>query len=106
MGFQALVSQMDLAAVTLIGEPLTYTPGVGSPVTVQGIFDAVYQLIPAGNAGVMSAGPAVYLRLMDLPSDPETDTAATVTIESVRYQFREVRKDGKGGVLLALHETT
>lgn len=103
MGFDALVSQMDGTGLVLLGEPVTYTPTVGSPVTVQGQFDAAYVRVEAGKAGVSSVGPAVGLRLSDLPSDPNVDTTALVTIEGTTYQLREANPDGKGFVVLLLH---
>jgi hypothetical protein len=51
----------------------------------------------------MSAGPAVFLTLSDLPSDPGADPDAVVTVDGVRYTTREVQKDGMGGVVLLLH---
>lgn len=87
-------------------DPITYTPGVGDPVFVTGVFDDAYLRVDAGQPGIASSGPAVFLSLGDLPTDPETDTAATVTIAGVMYSPYEVQKDGLGAVLLHLHKTT
>jgi hypothetical protein len=48
----------------------------------------------------------VFLTLADLPSDPETDTAATITFDGVTYSPHTVRPDGTGAVILALHRTS
>lgn len=106
MGFDAHLAVVDRHALAVLGGPVTYTPGLGAPASVTGIFDAVYQLADAGPQGVSSAGPAVFLMLADLPTDPQTDTAATVTVNGGTYKQAEVKKDGKGGVLIRLFEVT
>lgn len=105
MGFADLMATVDRAVLdSRLGDEVTYTPGVGAPVEVLGCFDALYTRVEAGGqAGISSSGPAVFLALDDLPSDPETDTAATVTIAGVTYTAHEVRPDGMGGVVLLLH---
>lgn len=103
MAFADLVAQVDRAALsTLGGEPVTYAPEVGSAVEVTGIFDAQYVLAKGGaEAGVEALGPAVFLRLEDLPVDPEEDEP-TLTIGGVDYRVTERRPDGMGGIVLAL----
>lgn len=101
----ALLAQVDSAVLASpLAQEVTYTSGVGAAVTVRGIFDALYVKADVGEVGVSSAGPAVFARLADLSSDPETDLAARVTVDAVEYQWREVQPDGQGGVLLLLHE--
>lgn len=101
----ALLAQVDAAILTSpLAQAVTYTPGVGVAVAVRGVFDALYVKAEAGEVGVSSAGPAVFLRLTDLPSSPETDLDARVTVDGQEYRRREVQPDGQGGVLLLLHE--
>lgn len=87
------------------GGPVTYTPGVGAAVDVRGVFDALYVKVDAGNTGVSSYGPAVFLTLSDLPSDPSDDLSARVTVTGTEYKVREAQPDGMGGVHLLLQET-
>lgn len=103
MTFPALLAAADRAALQHLGGPVRYTPSAGAPVDVRGIFDAAYVRADAGQAGVVSSGPAVFLLVADLPSDPGTDLAATVTVDGATYKIREPQKDGLGGVLLQLH---
>lgn len=103
MGFTDLLAQADRIALDVLGGPVVFTPGVGSPVTVQGIFDASYRKLDLGQPGVSTAGPAVFLELADLPSNPVTDLSATVTISGTTYTIHEVQPDGLGGVVLLLH---
>lgn len=105
MDFTAHIQRVD-ASVTggPLGGPVTYTPGVGAAVDVRGVFDALYVKVDAGNTGVSSSGPAVFLRLSDLPSDPSDDVAARVTVAGTQYKVREAEPDGIGGVHLLLQE--
>lgn len=107
MAWGRLLEAADRAAMEhLGGETVTYKPGTGAPVPVIGIFDEAYVLADASDARVSSSGPAVFFRLADLPSDPDTDTGVVeVTVGGKTYRRREVKKDGQGGVLLLLHET-
>ena len=87
MGFAELVAATDRAAQQhLGGVPVTYQPAAGAPVEVTGIFDAQYEIAkgtPEAGVGVLS--PVVFLRLEDLPVDPEDDDP-TLTIGGVDYR--------------------
>lgn len=104
MNFSDALAAADVLVRETLGEEVTYTPGVGAEVTVFGVFDAVYVRVDAGESGISSTGPAVALTLTDLPSSPETDTAARVTIRGVEYLAHTVEPDGQGMVRLLLHE--
>lgn len=107
MGFHDEIAAVTRAALSSkLGDPVTYTPSVGSAVDVSGFFDETYTQINLGEVGVSSTGPAVFLMLADLPSDPETDAGATVTFASKVYTITEARPVGAGGVLLRLHWQT
>ena len=107
MGFADALALGDAALRGILGGSITYTPTVGEAVVVDGVFDAAFQVVDGvGSSAVMSVGPAVFLTLDDLPSDPETDTAATVTVASVAYLPHTVKKDGQGGVVLLMHKVT
>lgn len=107
MGFADILAAGDRVARQQLGEAFTYTPGAGSAVPCTGIYDERYVTVDPGlgQPGVASSGPAVFLTLVDLSSDPLTDTGATVTRikTGVVYTPYEVHKDGQGGVLLLLH---
>lgn len=104
MGFTDALAVADRAVRQQLGETVTYTPGVGEAVEVEGVFDAVAQVVDPENPGVVTPSPAVFLTLDDLPSNPETDTSSRVTIRGTTYRAHTVRADGQGGVLLQLHE--
>jgi hypothetical protein len=103
--FADLVAMGDRIVREHLGDLITYAPSVGDPVSVRGIFDASHVLVDVGEIGVSSVGPAVFLRLSDLPSDPETDIAATVIVGAVTYVIREVKPDSLGGVHLLLNRS-
>ena len=103
--FAALLERVDAAARRVLGESIVYAPGSGTAVTVAGIYDALYVKAEAEHTGASLSGPAVFLTLADLPSDPETDGDCRVTVRGETYETREVQKDGQGGVLLMLRRT-
>jgi hypothetical protein len=103
MAFDDLLAAADRALLSPLGSTISYTPDGGYASEIQGIFDAAFLKISAGNAGVISSGPAVFVLLEDLPEDPE-DGDPTIEIDSEQYSVREVDKDGKGGAVLHLHK--
>lgn len=107
MSFEDLVEQVDRVVQTALGgELVTYAPAVGLPVSVTGVFDAQYVLARGtAGAGVETQGPAVFLLLDDLPTDPEDDDPM-LTIRGVGYRVVERRPDGMGGIVLALRLVT
>ena len=78
----------DRAALPHLGGPVRYAPSSGAPVDVSGIFDAAYVRADAGQAGVVSSGPAVFLRLSDLPTDPEEDEP-TITVDGATFKVAD-----------------
>jgi hypothetical protein len=101
--FAAILGAADRAVLQHLGGTVRYVPGVGPAIDVRGVFEASYVRADAGDAGVASSGPVVFLQLADLPLDPAEDDP-TITVEGVSYKLREPpRKDGAGGVLLFLH---
>lgn len=90
---------------------ITYTPASGPPVIVSGIFDEIYQLAKGDpEAGVETLGPAVFLRLVSLPIDPELDDP-TIIISGAptgdgTYRVTERRPAGLGAIVLALRRVT
>lgn len=104
MAFDDLLASADVSIRAGLGSTVTYTPGVGDAVEIPGIFDAAYLVPDAGNSGVSSSAPAVFLAVSDLPDGYESDTDARVTAGGVEYSIHEVKPDGVGGVVLLLHE--
>jgi len=104
VAFPDLLAGADRAALTVLGGPVVYAAQYGAPVAVRGVFDAAYVRTDALLGSASGSGPAVFLRLADLPSDPAIDVDPTVTVAGVEYRVRETRKDGMGGVVLLLNE--
>ena len=106
--FAALIERVDRAAfVALGGVPVVYKPAAGGQIAITGIFDTGYVLAKTSIAegGVESCGPTVFLRLSDLPLDPEFDDP-TLTIGGFDYHVIERRPDDVGGIVLALRLVT
>ncbi len=109
MAFSDLLAVADRACLTHLGRTVRYEPNIGVAVDVTGVFDAEYVRVDAGQAGLESSGPAVFLRLEDLKDangvplpDPDDDEP-TITVAGVAYRVRERQKDGQGGIRLLLH---
>lgn len=103
--FAARVEAMDRdIQLRLGGELVTYQPATGGPVPVTGVFDERYELVTGdvdGQAGVSTLVPAIFLRLSDLPSDPEFDDPL-INVRGIVYRVHEREPDGIGGIILAL----
>lgn len=108
MDFAGLMAAADVSVRGVLGSSITYTPGVGDAVVVDGIFTAPHTNVDAAamGGGVSTVSPTCFLTLADLPSDPESDTDARLTVAGVTYRWdtNESRPDGMGGILLMLHK--
>lgn len=106
MSFGELLGSLDARVFERLsgGESIAYRTSALRMTSIRGIFDAVYQPLGGGELQVMSSGPAVFVRLEDLPTDPREDRGARVIVDGTHYQIREVQPDGRGGALLLLHE--
>ncbi len=96
-----------MAISGILGSYFEYAPLAGAPGNVRGIFDAEFRRLDTTRPGVARIGPAVFVRLADLPVvmgapvDPVTDDPI-ITIQGEVYKVREVQKDGQGGAVLHL----
>lgn len=108
--FAERVAAMDRAAMELLGGvPVIYQPEIGAPVSVTpsgqpllGIFDEQFVLAKGSiEAGTEALGPAVFMRLEDLPVEPELDKS-TLIIGGRLYKGRERHRDGFGGIVFEL----
>jgi hypothetical protein len=103
MAFADLVASIDDAVREHLGSvSVEYQPESGDAVEVDGLFDANYVLVDEGNAGVEQVGPAVWLKLDDLPVHPDDDEPQ-LTIAGKLYRVRERQPDGMGTIRLLLH---
>lgn len=106
MGFFDAVERADRAVLSKLGPVnATYAPAVGDPVVVQGLFDKTYDLIVESGAdyGVEQTAPALFVRVEDLPADPDTDTPV-ITIDGQDYEVIERKPDAeRAGITLILH---
>ena len=105
MSFAALARDLLDAPLlrSSLRDAVRYAPRVGEPVDVFGLFDAAYVRADVGGVAVQNVGPAVTLRLADLPTDPEEDEPE-ITVNGTTYCVTEMRPDGVGLVVLMLRE--
>lgn len=98
MSFRNLEDAVIDLCGQVMGQSVTYTPTVGSPVTINGVFDNSYVDID----GVVSLKPTLRINLSDLASAPAKGDS--VSISSVSYRVLESRADGYGGSTLILQK--
>ncbi len=106
MTFPSLLAAADRAALAHLGGAVRYVPFARDPVDVRGVFDNTDANATVQGQEVMSSGPKVFLRLADLPTDPDTEQKGFphLVIDGVEYSTRDIAKDGMGGVMLSLNE--
>jgi hypothetical protein len=94
-------SLLDVAKWTF-GETVSYTPKGHAPVSIPGIFsDAFVSVDPGSGVAVTSTGPAVGIKLADLPQ-ALTNKGDKCVIRGTSYTVFDVQKDGQGGATLIL----
>ncbi len=102
------MSWIDLAAGVIesaqstFGESVTYTPAGGSPSTIVGIFNDIFEAIDQNSGGIMSARPTLGVAVADFGTLPSPGDA--FTIRSVSYEIEEIQRDGEAGLVLHLHK--
>lgn len=106
MTFPSLLAAADRAALGILGGSVRYVAATGDQVDVVGVFDNAGANVVVQGQEVASAGPRVFLRLEDLPTDPDAEPKGypQLVVGGVTYSVRQVTKDGQGGVLLELAE--
>jgi hypothetical protein len=106
MDFPSLLAAADRAALAHLGGSVRYVSATGSAVDVRGVFDDADDNAIVQGQEVVSSGPRVFLRIADLPMDPDGELKGypQLVVGGKTYSARDVRKDGQGGVLLLLNE--
>lgn len=101
-----LIASTDHTVLDHLGISCQYITRDGEVTDIVGVFDAKYErLDQAGEAGVLSSTPMLFVRLSDLPVDPMADDG-DVIVNGLRYRIIEPEKDGQGGCRLILHRKT
>ena len=111
MDFAAATQSVLGQVIATMGEPVTYTPAVGSPYSttpagdpLTGVFDEANEDIePNSMTGVSSTRPVLLVRLSDLQAPPGKGDRVTVRT-SRQFTVTKSEPDGRGGALLILHK--
>lgn len=105
MGFSDLADRALQKVCTMLGDEVTYNPSVGSPVTINGVFNRQFvEIDPNTGQAIATNQPNLLVRLADLSSAPTL--ADTVTVNGVSYKVIDSQEDGEGGSLLLLHRAS
>lgn len=103
MDFADLIELTDRAAQDHLGGAAVVYASSGGTVQPIGIFSENYVLV-SRESGVEQVGPAVWLRLGDLPVHPDDDDPLITIAETGKtYRVRERKPDHGGGIVLLLH---
>jgi len=92
----------------VFAEPVQYTPAVGAPFTINGVFDEGSQPLTVVDPQAVNAVlPRLGIRLSEFPSgyDPRDaqDDRFTVIRTGVTYVVRDGRPDSHGWAMLEAH---
>lgn len=98
MSFRDLEAAVLGICNTTFGTPVTYTPIVGSAVSINGVFDNAYIEVN----GVSSLKPVLRIKLADLALSPAKGDLAL--INAVSYRILSSEADSYGGSLLVLQK--
>lgn len=88
----------------VFGEAVTYTPAVGLPFQISGVFDEAYREVElAGGLGMTSEMPVLGVRLSQFSVAPKQGDQLTIQRTAATYAVKEVRQDGHGAAKLMLN---
>lgn len=104
MSWPAIADKILQTTIGAFGQPVTYTPSGGSPITINGVFDAAHSEVGMGShvPGVSSVSPRLGIRLADLPAKPKKGDL--VAIGATTYRVIDSEEDGDGGSTLRLQK--
>lgn len=99
---QDLANRVDAAVMrSRLAESITYTPMVGAPVSIKGVFKAEFQEANLLTGSVEETGPRVGIHLSDLQAPPQHGDQ--VSIRGVNYKVVQIQADGPDvGAILKL----
>lgn len=84
-----------------LGEPVTYTPHLGTPESITGIFTgAAVRVELEGDTAVESSRPVLSVHLDDLAVAPVR--GGGIVVRGTSYLIREIQPDGEGDADLVL----
>ena len=95
------------ACIAAFGEPATYQPGAGAPISLTGIFNeyATDQMITDSGEMRQVSQPTLGIRVSDLGGVPNPCRNEAVIVRGQTWQIAEPVLDGFGHLLLKLKRT-
>lgn len=104
MNWTRLQSLVQRQALSVFGEPATYTPvGSSSPLEIRVTFDSLYQSVdPETRVAIEMEDPHVGVKLSDLSQDPRHSDV--IAVRGKVYKVRRIEPDGQGMAKLFLEE--
>jgi len=102
MNWRSLTDGVIDAAKSSFGEEVLYSPSEGSPITITGIFNDIFEIIEEGTSNLMSSKPTLGVKSNDFEDFPIMGDR--VTIRTKVYEVTEIQRDGESGLNLFLNE--
>ena len=88
------------------GDTATYQPAVGSPVSIDGIYDDGFAEIDTlVEAGAASTAPTFLCPTSALPAGAAEDAGDTLTVNGLAHTVLHFENDGTGMTLVRLHKS-
>ena len=90
------------------GEPVTYTPYLGKPFTITGVFDDAYLakvMFEDGTSGVTELSAVLGVQLSQFPSPPAQNDTLVVQRTGSLFIVREMQTDSHGWATIVIHPT-
>lgn len=87
----------------VFGEPVTYTPAGGSPISLTAVFDEAYTPVQlVADPSVMSVMPVLGVQLSQMPVgyDPENAQGDQFTVRGHTYVVKAGKPDSHGAARL------
>lgn len=108
LSFDQLALAPNIAAFGEVnqGHPIpVYTPAIGNPFNLDGIFDNAYRSVDRiPELQINTSGPVLGVRMSDFPTGVTPAQQDRVMIRGDNYRVRDVQPDSHGGALLLLNE--
>lgn len=102
MSFSARAKLVQNASTKHLGEPITFTPAVGDPVTgINGVWANDEVTFNQDGTASIGPNPEIDVKLSDLGVEP-SEGEDKVTVFGIDYLIATVIKDGQGMAKLLL----
>jgi len=103
--FEHMAGIARRSAIGGLGTTVVYSPTVGDPFDLRGVWTEEYELLEgSGETAISTTTPALGVDVTDIPGGP--NVGETLTKGGKTYEVRDMLTDGMGGKELILQEVS